>query len=57
MTQHLKRIEYQLNVQVPADTNLDWLHKIIIATLDGKECIDITGLYLVKEEDIGEVIK
>jgi hypothetical protein len=57
MTQHLKKIEYQLNIRVPKETNLEWLQRLIIDTLDYKECIDITGLYLVKEEDIGEVIR
>jgi hypothetical protein len=63
MTKKIKKIKYELNIEVPAEyTNLEGIAQRIRAGFNSEyvpkaDNIEIGGLYLLEEGEIQEVIK
>ena len=51
-----KEVKYALTVCMPKDSNLEWVRKMIIAAFEEKDRFSISGLYLIEEKHIGEII-
>jgi len=53
-----KKLTYVMAVQVREDSSLEWVYSMIEkAVRDIDQTISFQGMYLLKEEEIGEVIR